>query len=82
MTRERVTQYQEIMNTEGTNLARLEQERKQAQEGIAEGEEAMACAPASARGWASRLRRGLWSRSVRGACGLLSHSCYAKIRLV
>lgn len=39
MTRERVTQYQEIMNTEGTNLARLEQERTQAQEGIAEAEE-------------------------------------------
>ena len=42
MTRERVTQYQEIMNTEGTNLARLGQERTQAQEGIAEAEEAIA----------------------------------------
>lgn len=41
MTRERVAQYQDILNTEGTNLARLEQERTQAQEGIAEAEEAI-----------------------------------------
>nr|VWO99827.1 NOT4p [Ganoderma boninense] len=41
MTRERVAQYQEILNTEGTNLTRLEQERAQAQEGIAEAEDAI-----------------------------------------
>nr|VWO96457.1 Structural maintenance of chromosomes protein [Ganoderma boninense] len=41
MTRERVTQYQEILTTEGTNLARLEQERAQAQAGIAEAEDAI-----------------------------------------
>ena len=41
MTRERVTQYQEILNTEGTTLARLEEERIEAQNQIAEAEEAI-----------------------------------------
>ena len=41
MTRERVAQYQEILNTEGTTLARLEEERIEAQNQIAEAEEAI-----------------------------------------
>ncbi|TBU39664.1 condensin complex subunit SMC1 [Dichomitus squalens] len=41
MTHERVAQYQEILNTEGGTLARLEEERAEAQNQIAEAEEAI-----------------------------------------
>ena len=39
MTRERVTQYQDILNSEGANLGRLEEERIDTQNVITESEE-------------------------------------------